>query len=152
MRPDAPEGNQGPPVTGRCYCGATSLTADEWPRVLTYCHCSDCRRLTGAPVAAFAAFSDDALHIQPARPAVTPARPDVRRAFCSDCGSPLAAWFDYLPGQVYVPIGLLDQAPQLPPRMHSHIDARLSWLEINDDAERVAGTSRVGLVAAFEKR
>jgi len=151
LPPDAAGDRQNQSVTGRCYCGATSLTSAEQPQVVTYCHCPDCRRVTGAPVAAFAAFSEGALIIRPARPQVTPASPGVRRAFCPDCGSPLAAWFDYLPGQVYVPIGLLDQAPELPPQMHSHIDAQLPWLDINDHAERVAGTSREGLVAAFDK-
>ena len=42
--------------TGRCYCGAVSLHSDTPPLTVAYCHCSDCRRWAGAPVAAFAAF------------------------------------------------------------------------------------------------
>ncbi len=65
----------------------------------------------------------------------------VRRVFCPDCGSPLAAWFDYLPGQVYLPLGILDQAAELPPEIHSHSDAQLPWLKIEDGLERAANSS-----------
>lgn len=150
MPPDAAEDPQNHAVTGRCYCGSTTLTSRTRPQLVTYCHCSDCRRVTGAPVAAFAAFPEDAVIIRPSRPVVTPGGAGVRRAFCPDCGSPLAAWFDYLPGQVYVSLGLLDQASEFPPQMHSHVDAKLPWLEIADDAKRVEGSSRAGLVAAFD--
>ena len=151
MPPDAAEDPQNHVVTGRCYCGSTLLTSRTPSQLVPYCHCSDCRRLTGAPAAAFAAFSEDAVSIRPARPLVTPADAGVRRSFCSDSGSPLAAWFDYLPGQVYVPLGLLDKASDFPAQMHSHVDAKLPWLEIADDAKRGEGSSRAGLVAAFDK-
>ena len=43
-------------ITGRCYCGKTTIRASRPPQMVAYCHCQDCRRATGAPVAAFAAF------------------------------------------------------------------------------------------------
>lgn len=43
-------------LTGRCYCGATTVQATLAPLTVAYCHCIDCRRVTGAQVAAFAAF------------------------------------------------------------------------------------------------
>ena len=64
---------------------------------------------------------------------------------CPECGSPLAARFDYLPGQSYVPLGILDQAAELVPVRHCHADAKLPWLHIDDDAERVAGSARAEL-------
>jgi hypothetical protein len=36
-------------LTGRCYCGAIRYEADGTPRDETNCHCSICRRTTGAP-------------------------------------------------------------------------------------------------------
>ncbi|MHA1189896.1 MAG: GFA family protein [Alphaproteobacteria bacterium] len=62
--------------------------------------------------------------------------------FCASCGSPLASRFDYLPGQVYVPVGLLDQADELRPQVHSYGSQRLSWLHIDDSIERFPQSSR----------
>ncbi|MEM6636205.1 MAG: GFA family protein [Pseudomonadota bacterium] len=118
------------------------------PQTVAYCHCADCRRVTGAPVAAFAAFATDDVVFSPDNgPSVSWAS-GVTRHFCPDCGSPLAGFYDYLPGQVFVPIGLLDQADRLRPELHAHDGARLDWLCIEDDLERTHGSSRAALTAA----
>ncbi len=60
----------------------------------------------------------------------------------------MAAVFDYLPGQIYVPLGVLDQAAELPPQSHSHYKAHLPWLEIMDEIPRQTGSNRAALRAA----
>lgn len=72
---------------------------------------------------------------------------DCRRWTCATCGSPLAARFDYLPGQIYVPIGILDQAAELAPQLHCHAAQTLPWLCLNDDLPRSAGSARAVLTA-----
>jgi hypothetical protein len=135
-------------VTGRCYCGVTSFTASKQPLIVTYCHCADCRRVTGAPVAAFAAFQEADLQFTPGEGSAVEVTSGVKRTFCASCGSPLTGRYDYLPGQVYVPIGLLDQAHEFPPSVHAHEHNRLKWLHIDDDLERAAASSREMLNAA----
>ena len=130
--------------TGRCYCGAVTLHAATMPERITYCHCTDCRRLTGAPVAAFVAISSDDVTVTP-DPGAKSTNPGVVRRFCGDCGSALTAEFDYLPGQVYVPIGILDQAADMAPQIHAHYDARLPWLHLDDALPRQGGTARAQL-------
>ena len=73
------------------------------------------------------------------------ANPGVSRTFCGHCGSPLTGRYEYLPGQVYLPIGVLDQAAELPPVVHAHADNQLSWLNIQDDLERCAISARARL-------
>lgn len=127
------------PFLARCYCGASRLSLRDAPHVVTYCHCADCRRWTGAPVAAFAAYD---------RAAVTPQLGAgrtfgaVERWSCETCGSPLAAAFPYLPDQIYVPLGLFEDAAALPPALHSHADSALPWLHIADTLPRNAGSAR----------
>ena len=53
--------------------------------------------------------------------------------------------YDYLPGQVYIPLGILDQADALAPRRHAHDGRRLPWLHIEDDLERFIGSARAAL-------
>ncbi len=134
-------------VTGRCYCGASILAASAAPLIVAYCHCTDCRRWTGAPLPAFAAFDEGTLSVEPALGAALEQVPGVQRWSCPQCGSPLVARFAYIPGQIYVPLGLLDQAANLPPGLHCHEDSRLPWLHIHDDLPRNAGSGRDALNA-----
>lgn len=75
----------------------------------------------------------------------------VDRWFCTGCGTPLAATYDYLPGQIYIPLGLLDQADALAPVGHSHAESRLSWLHIDDNLPRDGASARVRLQDAAPK-
>jgi len=109
---------------------------------VAYCHCADCRRITGAPVGVFAAFAKDALTVSTAMQAPATINPGVQRWFCPTCGSPLAATYDYLPGQIYVPLGLLDQADDIAPEQHTHADTALSWFHLSDDLPRFPGSGR----------
>lgn len=129
-------------ITGRCYCGATKIRATRQPKAVAYCHCADCRRATGAPVAAFAAFDEAAVTFTPNEGQKVSPNPGVVRTFCAQCGSPLTGRFEYLPGQVYIALGLLDQANDLAPQLHAHEGQRLKWLNIHDDLTRIAASSR----------
>ena len=133
------------PVTGRCYCGAQIVCAEAHPETVAYCHYCDC-----TPVTAFAAFGTHDLRFRPALDAGFSTTPGVTRWFCRGRGSPLAATYDDLPGHIYVPLGLRDQATDLPLPLHAHADARLSWLHIDDTLPQIEGRSRDRLKAARE--
>ncbi len=132
-------------ITGRCYCGATTIRASAPPQAIAYCHCRDCRRVTGAPVAAFAGFEAAAVTFSPDDGQAVRANPGVERTHCRRCGSPLAGRYDYLPGQVYIALGLLDQANDLAPQLHTHHASRLPWLHLDDTLPRHPTTARMAL-------
>lgn len=137
-------------VSGRCYCGAITICATQAPHAIAYCHCIDCRRVTGAPVAAFAAFDETAVIFTPNEGCMVNANPGVSRTFCQTCGSPLAGRYDYLPGKIYIAVGVLDQAGDLAPQLHAHEAQRLEWLHIDDKLERTAGSARSQLMDAVK--
>ncbi|MGI9408847.1 MAG: GFA family protein [Hyphomicrobiaceae bacterium] len=137
-------------ISGRCYCGATTIAATQAPTIVAYCHCVDCRRVTGAPVAAFAAFDETAVRFSPTEGQQVSVNAGATRTFCPQCGSPLAGRYDYLPGQIYIALGILDQANDLAPNLHAHEGQRLTWLHIDDDLERIASTSRACLSGAAD--
>lgn len=143
------ESGSSPVITGRCYCGALRIRTSVPAQVVAYCHCDDCRRVTGAPVAAFAAFAPDEIDIQPAWPDPVEINAGVKRWFCPTCGSAMAAWFSYLPDQIYVPIGVLDQIDELAPELHCHADNMPRWLHLDDGLMRDTGTARDTLQAKF---
>jgi len=130
------------PLSGRCYCGHMRLKASDQPQVVTYCHCVDCRRVTGAPVGVFAAFDADHLTFEPPLDDGKSYVNGVTRWNCPQCCSPLAAQYPYLPGQIYLPIGLFDQAAELAPEAHSHSAQQLPWLHLQDDLPRSNGSGR----------
>lgn len=138
-------------ITGRCYCGHSTFASEIGPSVVTYCHCANCRRSSGAPVAAFAAFEDSRISFSPDTNAPISVNPGVKRWYCPVCNSQLKASYDYLPGMVYVPLGIIDQADALPPELHSHFDHCLSWLDIKDDLPRQTGSARDALNAKSTK-
>jgi hypothetical protein len=129
-------------ATGRCYCGAITFSASQAPRTIAYCHCDSCRRATGGAVAAFAAFDEEAITFTPDDGRRIEINPGVSRTFCAACGSSLTGRYDYLPGQVYISLGVVDQADDFEPKLHTHDAERLRWLHIEDDLERVAGSGR----------
>jgi hypothetical protein len=99
-------------------------------------------------VAAFSAFSKSDLDIYPAPHHADVVNEGVNRWFCAGCGTALAATYDYLPNQVYVPIGVIDQANDLIPAQHSHAESTLTWLHIDDDLPRSGQSGRDALNAA----
>ena len=127
-------------VTGRCYCGAHTMTATGF-QTAAYCHCTDCRRITGAPVAAFAAYERVDISPDIAPRSFTSG---VLRWACPACGSALAATYDYLPDQTYVPLGVLNTPPA--PQMHCHAGNALPWLHMNDGLPRHDASGREALV------
>lgn len=135
-------------LKGRCYCGAVQLRAPQEPLIVAYCHCRSCRRQTGAPVAAFAAFKSSDVEVVPGDLPFAAVSNGVARHFCGDCGSPIMARYDYLPDQVYVPVGLFDDAAALVPAVHAHEGERLPWLCLTDNAPRIEASSRNVLNAA----
>lgn len=141
-------GDMTPPVTGRCYCGKTSFSSSKPPQVVVYCHCSDCKRLTGAPVAAFAAFADGDVTFSPDEGRQVSIIEGCTRSFCTSCGSNLTGRYEYLPGQIYIAVGLIDQADDFPPSVHAHYSGKYKWLHLEDDLPKSDGSSRKRLNSA----
>ena len=126
-------------ITGRCYCGKTRLTLARPPSDCVYCHCSDCRRWTGAPVAAFLQAHPEDLKVDPDPGEVEHVHGVERRA-CGTCGSPLTARFAYLENQVFIPVGILDDPDATAPSFHCHSNAQVAWLHLEDDLSRSEGS------------
>ena len=72
----------------------------------------------------------------------------VARWFCRACGSPLAAQFTYLPGQIFVPIGVLDQAGLLVPQVQGFARERLPWIGLSGHGRAFDGSAAAALLKA----
>lgn len=128
-------------LNGSCSCGAVSFHVSGEPLQVSWCHCRDCRRQTGAPAVVWAGLAAGDLTWQ-GSPAIRQSSPDVTRKFCADCGTPISYEDQRLPGEIYIYAGLFDQADQLVPDRHAYTKSKLFWIHLEDGLEHFERTSR----------
>jgi hypothetical protein len=105
-----------------------------------HCHCSSCRRQTGAAIASFAAFKvSDTFRWTKGVPAAYASSPGVTRKFCSHCGTPLSYQAEKYPDEIHLNIGVFDNADDLIPKAHFHAAEKVSWFETADHYPRHPG-------------
>lgn len=121
---------------GGCQCGAVRYRVQGEPTMVALCHCTMCRRATGAPAVGWAMFDADLVEFMHDRPADYASSPDARRGFCARCGTSLSFTADYLPGLIDLTLGSLDEPARLPPQFHYWEAERLPWLGIADGLPR----------------
>ena len=80
-------------MTGRCLCGAVTVTIGAHARRVAACHCSRCRRFTGSAHAANLFVATEHLEWLAGEEQVgtwlLDAEPPFPTAFCRTCGSSL---------------------------------------------------------------
>lgn len=123
-------------LAGGCYCGAIRYEAVGKPFNLTSCHCSICRRTTGAPFVAWFTVSRPGFRFVVGEPARFLSTPQGQRAFCGHCGTRLTFEHDGLPDEIDVTTLSLDDPEALPPEDHTRTSSQLSWIALADDLPR----------------
>jgi hypothetical protein len=126
--------------TGGCRCGAVRFEASAEPHHVSYCHCADCRRATGAPVSAFAGFKEDEVTIA-GETLRTFENGPVKRSFCGKCGSPIAYADERLAGRIYFMLGAMDMPAYFKPTLHAYVREQLPFVHMPDGLPRHLTTS-----------
>lgn len=126
---------------GGCLCGAIRYRATAAPTRGVICHCSMCRRHSGAPALAFVHFPAHAFTWLNGEPTRFRSSQFAERGFCAKCGSTLSMHEEVLPDRVQVCVGTLDE----PDRVHidDHVWTReqIAWFRIADDLPRFEKSS-----------
>ena len=135
------------PFTGGCLCEAIRYEVDRVFDVI-YCHCSRCRRSSGAPVLLTAAVAGDAMRLTRGTPTVYPTSGSGGSHLCGTCGSGL--YGEYRDpnhplarnGKYYsIRVGTFDEPERLRPLIHQFVENKLSWFDTTDDLPRVVGNT-----------
>lgn len=123
---------------GSCLCGDIRFMAHGEPRAVFHCHCSSCRRQTGAVVASFAVFpmSGDRFRWVKAAPSEFHSSPGVTRSFCPRCGTPLSYQAEKYPDEIHLNIGVFDRPQDFVPNAHYYTAEKIAWFETADEAPR----------------
>ncbi len=125
---------------GGCLCGALRFRAEVRPIDTGYCHCTLCRRSTGAPVLAWASFPVDAFAYTTGRAARYDSSSWGHREFCNRCGTQIAFRETDGATTIEVNVGCMDDTSAFPPEYHIYVNDRISWFDTVDDLPRHAGS------------
>lgn len=115
-------------MRGRCLCGGVEFEVREAPRKLYQCHCSLCRKQSGAASSAAFVVPSDQLVWHAGQSLVSSyIKPSgFRSDFCSRCGSPVPNALRST-SYVWVPAGLLEEPSSLAVAMHLFVGSKASW-------------------------
>lgn len=121
--------------TGGCRCGAIRFEASADPFYASYCHCSDCRRASGAPVAAFVGFLVRDVTFR--GDVSTYGEHPIKRSFCATCGAPIAYRDARIADQVFFMLGAMDHPERYPPTVHGYVSEQLPFVHMDDRLPRL---------------
>jgi hypothetical protein len=119
-------------LKGGCYCGAVRYETDASPFDETACHCSICRRTTGAPFVAWFSVRRAGFRLTEGQPGRFRSSGRGVRAFCPRCGTQLTFERDDLPGEIDVTTCSLDEPGRVPPKDHIYTSSKPDWVRLGD--------------------
>ena len=127
------------PITGGCNCGAVRYRVDGAFLRAGHCHCSRCRRHSGAAVSTQGRVRREHFTLLSGADALGVWAPDdggARKVFCKTCGSSLfgGTWPDG--PEVSIRLGTVDGDPGIRPQCHTFVGSRAPWDEITDSLPR----------------
>lgn len=118
---------------GGCLCGAVRWRAMADPTWVGHCHCTMCRRASGAAAVSWAAFPEPSFTITKGTPARYVSSSRAARQFCATCGGQLTFQFNKDIGKtIDVTIGSFDDPAALRPKEHVFTKSRIAWLKLDE--------------------
>lgn len=119
-------------LKGHCQCGAVRYETNGMPHSQTNCHCSICRRSSGAPFVAWFTVPTSDFRFLVGTPARFASSQHGTRSFCASCGTPLTFQSSALPDEIDVTICSLDDPNDVTPRDHTHTRSKLAGVSLCD--------------------
>lgn len=119
-------------LKGGCFCGAIRYAASGTPFHETNCHCSICRRTTGAPFVAWFSVPRTGFRFVRGTPTAFRSSDRATRRFCPNCGTQLTFEHDDTADEIDITTCSLDDSERLPPKDHSYTSSRLAWIKPGD--------------------
>lgn len=122
-------------IQGHCNCGAIQYRVDTDVSDVYVCHCSICRRFTGAGGIAVVVVSKSAFRWVSGQDQIGHWRKpgaDWEAWFCSHCGSAVPG--DNNPATMFIPAGSFSSGgEQLKVAHHIYVGSKAPWEIIGDD-------------------
>ena len=120
-------------LNGNCLCGMVQYEVEDRFRYALNCHCSNCRRATGAAFKPFAGIEREKLRItRGVHHLLIYGGESAHDAHCSRCGSFLYSLVREATF-VHVTLGTLVDSPSIEPSAHIFVASKAPWYTITDD-------------------
>jgi hypothetical protein len=126
---------------GGCLCGAVRYRVSGEPSSSVICHCTSCRRASGAPTVAWITFNRQSFEITEGTPVVFHSSPGVVRQFCGRCGSALTYETARFPISIDVTTVTLDEPETFPPTAEVWLENHLQWEPTDRSLDQYVGSS-----------
>jgi hypothetical protein len=135
-------------ITGSCLCGGVRYEIDGKIGPALNCHCSMYRKATGAAFRSRVAVLRKNLRWVTGEGLLTyyDSSPTTTRTFCKVCGSTLVSLFHDNPETFGLPMGTLDDDPDIRPQFHVFVGSKAPWFEITDRLPQYEGFPPTTLV------
>jgi hypothetical protein len=119
---------------GSCLCGGVRYEIVGPLGKVVNCHCSMCRKATGAAFRTRAAVATADFHWRAGADLVAryPSSPGEERTFCRVCGATLVTLFGDRPDELGLALGTLDDDPGVRASAHLFVDSKAPWFPIDD--------------------
>jgi hypothetical protein len=123
---------------GGCFCGKIRYRARGTPLYPTICHCTSCRRTSGAPLVAWASFRTADIEWLAGAPRRLDSSEIAHRTFCGDCGTALTFVYRAEPELTDVTLASLDRPELIEPADHTFSKSLIPWIHLADGLPRFA--------------
>lgn len=121
-------------MKGSCACGEIQYELSSSLLFANHCHCSTCRKIHGAAFGTFGHAKADEFRWVQGEELIASYKSTENnvRNFCRVCGSNVPSLFREM-NYVRIPMGTLDDEPEIKPSAHLFVRSKVSWLDLNDD-------------------
>lgn len=119
-------------LTGACFCGFVRYETTGQPFHSSNCHCSMCRRSTGAPYVAWFSVARSTFRFTRGELAYFRSSPLARRGFCPRCGTQITFEDDGAPSDIDLTTCSLDDPDLVPPTDDIHTGSKVGWVKLDE--------------------
>lgn len=114
-------------MEGGCFCGAIRYVIDDDDYRSGNCHCTMCRRTSGAAFVSWMVVPKSAFRVTQGTTKTLESSHHGKRYFCENCGTPIACDLSEHPDIIDITICSLDDPEGHPPKGDFYTDTQLSW-------------------------
>ena len=117
---------------GKCLCEGVQFSVIGSFGEVRYCHCSQCRRVTGSAFSANAKISIESWRINSGEALIREYenKPGIYRAFCSICGTPVYSKLQSDPQNIRVRLGSFETVKEVDITGHVWVSSKAPWYSI----------------------
>ena len=116
-------------IQGGCYCGAIRYELDPTDGVVVNCHCTICRKTSGAPYVTWILIAKNQFRFLGDQPTIFRSSRHGTRGFCNQCGTPISFSSTKRPEKIDITVASLDDPETYAPTEDVYVETRLGWID-----------------------